>query len=103
MMIDQVLLKKLSHIAQLSFTQKEQEALVEDLNAMLGFAKQLDRVVFEDIEDEAAPILGREDLREDIAKDTLTHSQALEQAPGGCSSYFKITSLKMSHTHKTSE
>lgn len=100
MMIDQVLLEKLSDIAQLSFTKKEQEALINDLNAMLGFVKQLDRVVFEDMEDEAMPILGREDLREDVAKDTLAHSKALEQAPGSCSSYFKITSLKMPHTRE---
>ena len=94
MLIDKVLLDKLADLSRLSFSREEKTAMIKDLNALVGWVKQLDEFIVNDEELEPDLVLQEEHLRQDKVDNTLTHQQGLAQATSCDSSYFRVPSVK---------
>ena len=84
-MIDQ-----LAYLARLEFKDEERESIKKDLERILGFVDQLQGLDTEGVD----PLIYLSDrlnnLREDKVVQTITHEEALKNAPDADSDYFKI-------------
>jgi aspartyl-tRNA(Asn)/glutamyl-tRNA(Gln) amidotransferase subunit C len=91
MKIDKDTVDKIAHLARLDFSDpKAKEAMVKDMNNMLGFIDKLNELNTDNIE----PLIYMSDevnvLREDEVKDMVPHAEALKNAPKKDSDYFKV-------------
>lgn len=91
MKIDKKTVDKIAHLARLEFTTNEsKEAMVKDMNNMLGFIEKLNELDTSNVE----PLIYMSDevnvLREDEVKVEITQEEALKNAPKHDSDYFKV-------------
>jgi aspartyl-tRNA(Asn)/glutamyl-tRNA(Gln) amidotransferase subunit C len=81
---------KLADIAKLELSDLEADALLGDLDKMLGFVDKVRALDLDGIE----PLVYMTDrenvLREDLPTDPLSHAEALRGAPGADSDYFRV-------------
>ena len=81
---------KLANLSQLQFNDEEKVALQSDLEKMIGFIQQLEKVDTTGIE----PLLHISDavnvLREDELKGSITREEALLNAPSKDEQFFKV-------------
>ena len=81
---------KLANLSQLQFNDEEKVALQFDLEKMIGFIQQLEKVDTTGIE----PLLHISDavnvLREDELKGSITREEALLNAPSKDEQFFKV-------------
>ena len=81
---------KLANLSQLQFNNEEKVALQSDLEKMIGFIQQLEKVDTTGIE----PLLHISDavnvLREDELKGSITREEALLNAPSKDEQFFKV-------------
>jgi len=80
----------IAHLARLEFEGEEKQAIRDDMNKIISFMDILQQVDTEEIE---PLIFINEDtnrLRDDIAQQTLTQSEVLQNAPKKDSDYFRI-------------
>ncbi|MEY3102580.1 MAG: Asp-tRNA(Asn)/Glu-tRNA(Gln) amidotransferase subunit GatC [Bacteroidota bacterium] len=81
---------KLADIAKLELSDLEADALLGDLDKMLGFVDKVRALDLDGIE----PLVYMTDrenvLREDLPTEPLSHAEALRGAPGADSDYFRV-------------
>ncbi|HLV42075.1 MAG TPA: Asp-tRNA(Asn)/Glu-tRNA(Gln) amidotransferase subunit GatC [Brumimicrobium sp.] len=90
MEIKDELIDHIAHLARLSFEGEEKSAIKEDLNNIIDFMDKLGKVDTENVK----PLVFMSDeinvLREDVPAQTITHEEALKNAPKKDSDYFRI-------------
>jgi aspartyl-tRNA(Asn)/glutamyl-tRNA(Gln) amidotransferase subunit C len=90
MKIDKETVDKIAHLARLEFENEAKDAIVNDMNNMLGFIEKLNELDTSDVE----PLIYMSDevnvLREDDVKHEITQEEALKNAPKHDSDYFKV-------------
>ena len=81
---------KLSNLAQLQFSDTEKESIKADLNKMIGFIEQLEKIDTTGVE----PLLHISDavnvLREDKLAGSISREEALLNAPSGDGQFFTV-------------
>lgn len=90
MKIDNHTVDHLAHLARLEFENESKEAIINDLNRILSFVDKLNEIDTDNI----APLIYMTDetnvLREDIVAESISHSDALKNAPKKDSDYFRV-------------
>lgn len=90
MKIDKETVDKIAHLARLEFDTESKEAIINDMNNMLGFIDKLNELDTSNVE----PLIYMCDevnvLREDEVKHEITQQEALKNAPKKDSDYFKV-------------
>ncbi len=90
MKIDHKTVDHLAHLARLEFENESKEAIVNDLNRILSFVEKLDELNTDNV----SPLIYMTDetnvLREDSIHETISHAQALKNAPKKDSDYFRV-------------
>ena len=83
-------IKKLAHLARLEFNEEKEQEMLQDLNKILNWMDQLRELDTTHVE----PLIHMSEevnvLREDVAKNTVTHEEALLNAPRKDSDYFRV-------------
>jgi len=83
-------IKKLAHLARLEFNEEKEQEMLQDLNKILNWMDKLRELDTEQVE----PLTHMSEevnvLREDVAKNTVTHEEALLNAPKKDSDYFRV-------------
>lgn len=87
------LIDHLAHLSRLKFNDQEKVQIKSDLENMIDFFAVLSEVDTTNVE----PLLFMTDevnvLRDDIALDTITHEEALLNAPKKDADYFRISKV----------
>ena len=90
MKIDDKMIEKISGLANLEFGDVEKEKIRQDLEQILTFGEKLKELDTEDVE----PLIYLSDnknvLREDKAVKTITHDEAMLNAPEKTGRFFKV-------------
>lgn len=90
MEITNELIDHIAHLARLSFKGEDKEAIKKDMNNIIDFMGKLNEVETDHVE----PLVFMSDkvnvLREDVPVQTITHEEALKNAPKKDSDYFRI-------------
>ena len=88
--ISNELIDKLADLAKLNFEGEEKEKIKADLQKIVGFIDKLGELDTENIE----PLIFMSDavnvLREDVVHQSITHEEALLNAPKKDSDYFRV-------------
>lgn len=88
--IDKRTVEKIAELSKLEFDENGKAAIADDLNRILGFIDQLEALDTQSVE----PLIFMNEsyniLREDIAVETITHEEALKNAPEKDSDYFRV-------------
>lgn len=81
---------KLADIAKLDVNEAQADALLGDLEKMLGFVDKVRALNLDGVE----PLVYMTDrenvLRDDVPTEPLSHADALRNAPGADSDYFRV-------------
>lgn len=90
MKIDDNLLNHISHLSRLSFNGEERKNIKSDLEQITDFIEKLGELDTENVE----PLIFMNDevnkLRDDEPKVTVSHEEALKNAPKKDTDYFRI-------------
>ncbi|MCX2738751.1 Asp-tRNA(Asn)/Glu-tRNA(Gln) amidotransferase subunit GatC [Pontibacter anaerobius] len=83
-------IRKIAHLARLEFNEEKEQEVLQDLNKILNWVDQLRQLDTEHV----APLIHMSEevnvLREDEARNTISHEQALRNAPKKDSDYFRV-------------
>lgn len=83
-------LDKLAHLSRLTLAPERKAQLEQDMEKILGFVAKIERMELEGVE----PLVHLSDevnvLRPDTAKQTVTHAEAMKNAPGADTDYFRV-------------
>jgi len=88
-----VTLKDVDHIAQLArleFTEAEKATFTHQLNSILAYVEQLNKLDTTQVEPLAHVIELDEALRDDVAKPGVSQEEALRNAPVRDEKFFKV-------------
>ena len=90
MEVNEALLDHLAHLSKLSFEGSEKEAIRQDLQRMIAFVDKLSELDTTGVE----PLIFMSNevnrLRDDITEQSVSHEEALRNAPKKDSDYFRI-------------
>ena len=90
MKITEELIDHIAHLARLEFQGEDKVSIKKDMERMIEFVDKLSEVDTANVE----PLIFMSEeinrLREDESKDTVTHEEALMNAPKKDSDYFRI-------------
>lgn len=90
MHIDQDTIRKIAHLARLEFSEKEEVSFLNDFNKILDWMDKLNEVNTDNVE----PLIHMSEeinvLRDDVAENRLSHSEAFVNAPKKDSDYFRV-------------
>ena len=90
MKITDEVIDHIAHLSRLEFEGEKKTAIKGDLERIISFTEKLQEVDTENVE----PLIFMSDeinvLREDVSKVTITHDEALSNAPKKDSDYFRI-------------
>ena len=90
MKIDDKMIEKISGLARLEFGEEEKEKIRQDLEQILTFVEKLKELDTEDVE----PLVWLSDnknvLREDRAVNSISHEEAMLNAPEKSGRFFKV-------------
>ena len=90
MKITEDIIDHIAHLAKLEFQGEQKTAIREDMQKIISFMDKLSEVPTDDVE----PLIFMTDevnrLREDIPALTVSHDEALKNAPKKDSDYFRI-------------
>jgi aspartyl-tRNA(Asn)/glutamyl-tRNA(Gln) amidotransferase subunit C len=90
MKIDDKLIDHIAHLSRLSFEGDERDAIKKDMEQITDFIEKLGELDTNNVE----PLIFMNEevnrLREDEAKQTLSHEEILKNAPKKDSDYFRI-------------
>ncbi|MES2836099.1 MAG: Asp-tRNA(Asn)/Glu-tRNA(Gln) amidotransferase subunit GatC [Bacteroidota bacterium] len=89
MAIDKNTVDKIAHLARLEFENEAKDEMVNDMNRMLSFVDKLNEVNTDNVEPLIYMTHEQNVSREDVVKDTVSHKDALLNAPKKDSDYFK--------------
>lgn len=90
MSVDIATVRKIASLARIGISDAEAEALVPELNNILGFVEQLGEVNTDGIEPMAAVIANHLRLREDIVNDGDVRDKVLANAPQAEHGFFAV-------------
>ena len=83
-------IRKLAHLARLEFSEEKEQEMLGDLNKILNWVDKLRELDTENIEPLTHMTAEVNVMREDAAKNTVTHEEALLNAPKKDSDYFRV-------------
>ncbi|MCA6361590.1 MAG: Asp-tRNA(Asn)/Glu-tRNA(Gln) amidotransferase subunit GatC [Bacteroidetes bacterium] len=90
MNIDSTTVKQVAHLARLEFDEAGEQAMINDMNRMIGFVEKLNELDTDNVQ----PLIYMTDevnhLREDEIKEPLAQDVVLANAPKKDSDYFKV-------------
>lgn len=90
MKIDKKTFNKIAHLSRLEFKDKDEEAIIEDLNKILTWVDKLNEVDTEGIK----PLIYISEeinvMRKDEQNKNISHEQGLKSAPKKDSDYFRV-------------
>lgn len=90
MNIDSTTVKQVAHLARLEFDEAGEQAMINDMNRMIGFVEKLNELDTANVQ----PLIYMTDevnhLREDEIKEPLPQDVVLGNAPKKDSDYFKV-------------
>lgn len=90
MEVNDKLVEKVANLARLKFDDSEKEAIKKDLQRMIEFADKLNELDLENVE----PLLHMSEevnvLREDEIRGSISHEEALKNAPEHNETFFKV-------------
>ena len=90
MEVTEVLIDHIAHLSRLSFEGTEKDAIRQDMQRMIAFVDKLIELDTTGVE----PLIFMSEevnrLREDVAVQSITHEEALRNAPKKDSDYFRI-------------
>ena len=93
MKITEELIDHIAHLARLEFQGEDKVSIKKDMERMIEFVDKLSEVDTTNVE----PLIFMSEeinrLREDEPKVTVTHEEALKNAPKKDSDYFRITKV----------
>jgi aspartyl-tRNA(Asn)/glutamyl-tRNA(Gln) amidotransferase subunit C len=81
---------KIAHLARLEFDEKGSEEMAKDMNKILVWMDKLNELDTTDVKPLTHMSAEINVLREDKLDQTLTHAQALKNAPKKDSDYFRV-------------
>jgi aspartyl-tRNA(Asn)/glutamyl-tRNA(Gln) amidotransferase subunit C len=90
MSVDHATVKKIASLARLAISDAEADALVPELNNILGFVEQLGEVDVTGVEPMTAVIPNKLRLREDIVTDGNVREKVLANAPQAEHGFFAV-------------
>ncbi|MDN4074882.1 Asp-tRNA(Asn)/Glu-tRNA(Gln) amidotransferase subunit GatC [Fictibacillus terranigra] len=85
---DQV--KHVAHLARLSVSEEEVDMFTEQLDAIIGFAEELNELDTENIEPTTHVLELKNVLREDTVRESVSREDALKNAPEQRDGQFKV-------------
>lgn len=77
-------------LARLRFSDEEREQLVDQLNEILNYVEQLDKIDTADVPPTSHVLDLRNVLREDVVDESLPHDEALANAPEKDRGHFMV-------------
>ncbi|MBJ6116990.1 Asp-tRNA(Asn)/Glu-tRNA(Gln) amidotransferase subunit GatC [Pontibacter sp. BT310] len=83
-------IRKLAHLARLEFNEEKEQEVLGDLNKILNWVDKLRELDTENIEPLTHMTAEMNVMREDVAQNTITHEEALLNAPKKDSDYFRV-------------
>jgi aspartyl-tRNA(Asn)/glutamyl-tRNA(Gln) amidotransferase subunit C len=90
MKITEEIVDHIAHLARLKFEGEPKAAITQDMENIINFMEKLSEVDTENVE----PLIFMSNemnvLREDVPQTTITHEEALKNAPKKDSDYFRI-------------
>lgn len=89
--VDQV--KHVAHLARLAITEEEAEKFTKQLDAIIGFAEQLNELDTENVEPTSHVLELKNVLREDIPKPGLPREEVLKNAPEKQDGQIKVPAI----------
>lgn len=90
MSIDLQTVKKIASLSRISVTEAEAEAMVPELNNILGWVEQLGEVDVTDVEPMTAVIPNHQRLRDDVVTDGNVREKVLANAPQAEHGFFAV-------------
>ncbi|MEA3387818.1 Asp-tRNA(Asn)/Glu-tRNA(Gln) amidotransferase subunit GatC [Sphingobium sp. CCH11-B1] len=90
MSIDLQTVKKIASLSRISVTEAEAEAMVPELNNILGWVEQLGEVDVSGVEPMTAVIANHQRLREDVVTDGNVRDKVLANAPQAEHGFFAV-------------
>lgn len=90
MSVDAATVRRIAQLARVALTGDEVEAMVPELNNILGWIEQLSEVDTEGVEPLAAVIPNHLRLREDIVTDGERRDEVLRNAPQAEHGFFAV-------------
>jgi aspartyl-tRNA(Asn)/glutamyl-tRNA(Gln) amidotransferase subunit C len=79
-----------AHLARLQLSQDEVENLTQDMSKILDYMETLEELDTSDVEPLEHVIDMEYRLRDDKAREPLSHEEALKNAPDADSDYFRV-------------
>ena len=83
-------IRKIAHLARLEFNEEKEQEMLQDLNKILNWVDQLRELDTESVE----PLIHMSEevnvMREDIVFNSVSHEEALKNAPRKDSDYFRV-------------
>lgn len=90
MTIDIQTIRSLAHLARLEFDETKEQEMLADLTKTLNWVDKLRELDTANIEPLIHMTVEVNVMREDFAKNTVTHEEALRNAPKKDSDYFRV-------------
>ncbi len=90
MQVNDVLIDKLCDLAKLEFVGDARSELMQDLNKILAFVEQINSLDTTSVQPLLHMTAEVNHLRNDEAHTTLTHAEALQNAPKKDSDYLRV-------------
>jgi len=98
MIVTEALIDHLSHLAKLEFKGDQRDALKKDLEKIIGFMDQLNGLDTSEVE----PLIFMSEeinrYRKDEIEQSITHDEALRNAPKKDSDFFRIPKVRGKHS-----
>lgn len=90
MKVDHKTVKRLAELSKLSFSEQEENEMVDGLNEMLAFVDKLKELDTKDVEPLVFMNEQTDVLRDDIIEAPITQAEALKNAPSKDMYYFRV-------------
>lgn len=85
--------KHVAHLARLEITEEEAQAFTKQLDAIIGFAEQLNELDTTNIEPTSHVLNMKNVLRDDVSEQGLPQEEVLKNAPEHEEGQFKVPSI----------
>ncbi len=90
MSVDKETVKKIANLSRIAVTEAETDALVPELNNILGWVEQLSEVDCTNVEPMTAVIPNKLRLRDDVVTDGNVRDKVLANAPAAEHGFFGV-------------
>ncbi|GAA4831133.1 Asp-tRNA(Asn)/Glu-tRNA(Gln) amidotransferase subunit GatC [Algivirga pacifica] len=90
MNVDKEIVEKMAHLSRLYFNEEDEGKMVKSMNDIVNWVAQLEQVDTEGVEPLTHMTEEENNWREDEKKHSISHEQALKNAPRKDSDYFRV-------------